>query len=42
MNVADDTGRYLADLFGVTATPAYIEFGAVNVLIGRHEADEFD
>ncbi|WP_043617261.1 thioredoxin domain-containing protein [Nonomuraea candida] len=41
VNVAEETGRYLAAVFGVNATPAYVEFGTTKVLTGLEVWQEF-
>lgn len=42
LDVSTDTGRYVAGLFGVRATPAYVKFGTTEVLTGNEVAKEFE
>lgn len=41
VDVSTDQGRYIAGLYGVTATPAYVKFGTFDVLTGNEVAKEF-
>ncbi|WP_371784658.1 thioredoxin family protein [Streptosporangium subroseum] len=42
LDVSSDTGRYVAKLFGVTATPTLVKFGKTDVVIsGGRIAKEF-
>jgi thiol-disulfide isomerase/thioredoxin len=42
IDVSEDTGRYLAGMFGVNATPAYVKFGSAEVLTGLEVWEEFE
>ncbi|MER7208494.1 thioredoxin family protein [Streptosporangium sp. NPDC000239] len=41
LDVSTATGRFVARLFGVTSTPAYVKAGTFTVLIGNEAAKEF-
>ncbi|WP_431911635.1 thioredoxin family protein [Nonomuraea jabiensis] len=42
IDVSEDTGRFVAGVFGVNATPAYVKFGSTQVLTGNQVAKEFE
>jgi thiol-disulfide isomerase/thioredoxin len=42
LDVSTDTGRYVAMLFEVRATPAYVKFGTTEKLIGNKVAEVFE
>lgn len=42
VDVSTDTGRFIAKLFGVTSTPAYVRFLTFDTLVGSEVIKEFE
>lgn len=42
LDVSTDEGRFVAGLFGITAVPAYVQYGQLGVLTGNDVAKAFE